>query len=345
MSPHGRPKGSFRSAQHESTPVTRQQAPTAGFSAGWLQQREPFDALARSAAAWQLKLQARLAGCRPPDGAAFRVIDLACGTGSNLRWLAPLIGGSQQWLVVDHDAALLQHWPEALRGRQSERHPEKIALSQGPAPHGMGDFQGPTLRLKAEGFQADVVRQRLDLAQSMAELPWRAATLVTASALLDLVSAAWLQQLVAATTDARVALLMALSVDGRHAWTPSDPDDDAVAALFAAHQRRNKGFGGAALGAAAAPVLVEALRAAGYRVHCVRSDWRLDGRRDAAALTMQQALIDGMSSAAREQAPAASARVSSWQQRRQALAARSVLQVGHLDVLALPPGEHRICRV
>lgn len=318
--------------------MSRRPAPDAGFSASWLQQREPFDALARRAAAPRLQLQARLAGRRPPGGAAFRIIDLACGTGSNLRWLAPLIGGSQQWLVVDHDAALLQHWPQALAGRRTEPHAVEVTYGEGPAPDGMGDFQGRILQLTGDGFQAAVVRQRLDLAQSLADLPWRAAMLVTASALLDLVSAAWLQQLVAAATEARVALLMALSVDGRHAWSPADPDDAAVAALFAAHQHRDKGFGGPALGAAAAPALVEALRVGGYQVHSARSDWRLDGREGGAALAMQQAMVDGLGAAALEQAPAASARIRRWQQRRHALAPCSVLQVGHLDVLALPPG-------
>lgn len=312
--------------------------PAAGFTAGWLQQREPFDALARNTAAPRLQLQARLAGIRPPGGAAFRVIDLACGTGANLRWLAPVIGGSQQWLVVDHDAALLQHWPQAVAGQQAGQHAGQLAVSEGPAPEGRGDFQGRALQLSGDGFQAAVVRQRLDLARSMDDLPWRSATLVTASALLDLVSAAWLQQLVATVTDARAALLVALSVDGRHAWSPADPDDAAIAASFAAHQRRDKGFGGPALGAAAAPALVEALRAAGYQVHSARSDWRLDGREGAAALAMQQAMVDGLGVAAQEQAPATAACVRRWQQRRRALAARSTLQVGHLDVLALPPG-------
>lgn len=337
MSPHGRPKRRLQSAQHEGTADSRPVESTAGFSAGWLQQREPFDALARSAAAPQLQLPARLAGRRPPDGAAVKVIDLACGTGSNLRWLAPVIGGHQQWLVVDHDAALLQHWPQALTGWLGAHHPERITLGPGPAPDAVGDFRGPTLQLTGDGFQAGVIRQRLDLARCMAHLPWHAATLVTASALLDLVSADWLQQLVAAATDARVALLMALSVDGRHAWAPSDPDDDAVGALFAAHQQRDKGFGGAALGAAAAPALATALRAAGYRVHTARSDWRLDGRESEEALAMHRSMVDDLSSAALEQAPAAAAQVRAWQRRRQALAARSVLQVGHLDVIALPP--------
>jgi hypothetical protein len=62
----------------------------------------------------------------------------------------------------------------------------------------------------------------------------------------------------------------------------------------------------------------------------------LDGRADAAAQALQRALVDGMAAAAAQQSPDAAARVQAWRQRRQVLAPRSVLRVGHRDVLALP---------
>ncbi len=292
-------------------------APATNFSADWLQQREPFDAAARNDSAPRLQLLQRLAAECSPASDPLRVIDLACGTGANLRWLAPQLGGHQQWLVVDDDAALLKRWPAALNA----------AERTGSKP----------LTFTRPGLHASVVRRRLDLALGLESLPWHAAQLVTASALLDLVSAAWLQRLVAAATSARVALLMALSVDGRHHFAPGAVGDADVAALFAAHQQRDKGFAGPALGAAAGAELVLALRRARYRVHTARSDWRLDGRHDARALALQRALIDGMAAAATEQQPGAAATVEAWRQRRQLLAPRSRLRVGHLDVLALPP--------
>jgi hypothetical protein len=309
---------------------------SAGFSADWLQQREPFDTAARDAAAQRLAFQAfhayrarqqPQAPQEPPSagpGAShppLRVIDLACGTGANLRWLAPRLGGAQQWLVVDHDAALLRRWPACLglQGGSSSARLQHSGTGQ------RGDFS------------ADIVRRRLDLAQDLDHLPWQAAQLVTASALLDLVSAAWLQRLVAAATAARVAVLMALSVDGRQRFTPRDADDAAVAALFEGHQLRDKGFGGPALGAAAGPALVQALRRAGYRISQARSDWWLNSGQDTQALALQRALIDGMAAAAVQQQPAAAATVRAWQQRRLALAAHSTLRLGHVDVLALPP--------
>lgn len=289
-----------------------------GFSADWLGQREPFDTAARSAAAGPLQLQARLDALRPASGIPWRVIDLACGTGANLRWLAPRLGGPQEWLVVDHDAALLRCWPERL-GVVAD--PDAMGVPLG--------FSGP-------GFQASIVRQRLDLAQGLEALPWHAACLVTASALLDLVSAEWLQRLVTAAVAARVTLLFTLSVDGRHDWVPSDALDAKVSGLFGEHQRRDKGFG-PALGAAAVPSLRRALRGSGYRVFSAPSDWWIDGRDGPQAAALQRALVDGMAAAASEQDPASAAAMAAWRQRRHALAGTGSVRVGHLDLLALPP--------
>ncbi|MGE0430148.1 class I SAM-dependent methyltransferase [Hydrogenophaga sp.] len=291
----------------------------AHFSAAWLRQREPFDSSARDAAARRLQLQARLRALRPPHGSPTRVIDLACGTGANLRWLAPRLGGPQQWLAVDHDAALLRRWPERL----------------GLAP-GAAAFGAP-LRFSGPGFQAGIVRQQMNLASRLDSLPWHAAHLVTASALLDLVSLDWLQRLVAVATAARAALLFTLSVDGRHIWSPADPLDTAVAGLFGAHQHRDKGFG-PALGAGAITACRTLLQAAGYRVFSAASDWRLDGETDARALALQRALVDGIAAAATEQSPASAAALRAWRQRRRALCHTTRLRVGHVDLLALPPG-------
>jgi hypothetical protein len=192
------------------------------------------------------------------------------------------------------------------------------------------------LHWRRQGFDAAIVRRQLDLERDLESLPWASARLVTASALLDLVGTAWLQRLVAACRAAKVALLFALTVDGRHHWSPADPADGLVAAAFAAHQRRDKGFG-PALGPRAAAVLLHLLREAGYRVRDVPSDWWLDGRSDPAARALQLTLIDGMASAARAQDPAARAAIAAWQRRRRALVAQSSLRVGHLDVIATPP--------
>ena len=268
-----------------------------GFSADWLRQREPFDTAARAVSAERLQL-ARWLTALQPEVLPWRVIDLGCGTGANFRALAPMLDGAQQWRVVDHDTALLDTW-------------------------------------SATPGETTVERVALDLARDLETLPFAGTTLVTASALLDLVSAEWLQRLVAVCRDAGASVLFALSVDGRALWDPLDPDDALASELFDAHQRRDKGFG-PALGPMAAATAIEAFRAAGYAVQSAPSDWWIDARHDPAALALQRALIDGIAQAAIEQDPTAAGALRNWQTRRHALAARSTLRIGHLDVIATP---------
>jgi hypothetical protein len=75
-----------------------------GFTAAWLGLREPFDAAAR-AATLVTELRAHVA--RGTDDAPLAIVDLGAGAGSNLRYLAPLLGGVQRWRLVDHDSLLL----------------------------------------------------------------------------------------------------------------------------------------------------------------------------------------------------------------------------------------------
>src|SRR5262245_26839919 len=72
-----------------------------GFNASWLDLREPADHRSRSEDL--AKMLARHFGRRSP----VTVLDMGCGTGSNLRATAPWLGPDQHWTIVDHDAALL----------------------------------------------------------------------------------------------------------------------------------------------------------------------------------------------------------------------------------------------
>lgn len=254
------------------------------FAADWLALREPADARARSAA-----LATRFAG------GVRRAVDLASGTGANIRYLAPRLGGAAEWLAVDDDPALL----EAL-----------------VAPAGTA-----------------VRTLRLDLARSLETVSLRGCDLVSASALLDLVSTGWLDRLAAACSAARVAVLFALTYDGRIEWSPADAGDARVRELLNRHQRRDKGFG-PALGPEAPRAAAARFAAHGYQVECARSDWVL-GRTDA---RLQQALVDGWLAAALEVAPAERAALAAWAERRRESAARGVttLVVGHEDLAGWP---------
>lgn len=176
----------------------------------------------------------------------------------------------------------------------------------------------------------------MDLAAQLDRLAWHETDLVTASALLDLVSCSWIESLIQHCDRARCAVLFALSYDGRTAWRPVLALDDEIRRLLNRHQRADKGFGPAA-GPHAVVHASECLRDAGFLVHEGRSDWRLTP--DDAAL--QAALATGWARAAAEMEPAHGARFAAWSEQRLAHIARedSELNVGHVDLFGLPrPG-------
>ena len=296
-----------------------------GFSADWLRLREPFDHAARETGMAALDLPARLAQWRKGSpGEAIAVIDLACGHGANLRALAPNLGGAQHWRLVDHDPALLDVVPDAL-DEWARRHEYRFAVERGA-----GDERA--LHIAGPDFHATVVCQRADLARDLARVDFGETPLVTACALLDLVSASWLQALIHKAGVARAALLFGLTVDGRTAWSPADPGDEDVHGLFSQHQRRDKGFG-PAMGSHAGAIALQQLARAGYETLQTQTDWVIDGAR---APHMQRAMIEGMAAAALEQDPAAVDVVRQWTARRGAGIGRSRLRVGHVDIVGVP---------
>lgn len=72
-----------------------------GFSAAWLELREPYDLRARNAAVIEAVIGA-LAG-----RSAVNIVDLACGIGASVRALSPHIEARQNWRLVDNDLSLL----------------------------------------------------------------------------------------------------------------------------------------------------------------------------------------------------------------------------------------------
>jgi hypothetical protein len=259
------------------------------FSAEWLALREPADAAARA--------QALLAPLRHTTAGTRRIVDLATGTGANIRYLAPRLDGAQSWLAIDCDPRLL------------------AAVERDTRPPHVG-----------------VETRVLDLGAGLDAGLLAGCRLVTASALLDLVSQAWIERLARACAGAGADALFALTYDGRIEWSPSDPDDALVRTLVNRHQRRDKGFG-PALGPDATASAAACFRAQGYEARVEPSDWRLGA--DAGAL--QDALIEGWRTAAAEVEPAAAGALDAWAARRRArlAAGASRLVVGHADLLAV----------
>jgi SAM-dependent methyltransferase len=278
-----------------------------GFAATWLALREPYDHAARSA-----ELATRFATAL---GASPDLLDLGCGTGSNLRYLAPRIPGAQRWLCIDHDPALLQG---------AEAASQAWASGQGwPASRNRAglDIARPGGELRV-GFAArDLACAGLTDLRGVAGL--------TASALLDLTSAAWLDDLAAWCRG--TPLLAALSFDGRLRFEPAAEADPEICRRFIAHQQTDKGFG-PALGPEAAAHLAERLAAAGCLVSVARSDWRLGPDEEA----LLRATLTGIVAAAREVAEDACLERWATLRGQQQAAGELRLTVGHVDLLALP---------
>jgi hypothetical protein len=229
-----------------------------------------------------------------------RAMDLGTGTAANIRYLAPRLRGQQSWFAVDNDPELLAHQPSVLRG--------------------------PT-------YDCQLSATRADLARELQLLPWTQCQLVTASALLDLVSASWLDSLAIHCHAVAATVLFALNYDGRMQCWPGDPEDEWLRAVVNEHQHGDKGFG-SALGPSATDHAVMAFGNVGYQTRVAGSDWLIAPEERA----LQVELINGWLSAAHELAPGEARRISHWGARRLAhvAAGTSRLLVGHRDFIAWP---------
>ena len=287
------------------------------FTPEWLALRESADAAARSerllqAVAARFTLETNLT-----------VLDIGAGTGANARYLAERLHPQQQWLLVDHDPSLLIDASQRLRTWGEAR---GLGVSR---DEGAWRVEGEGLAVTFATRLADLV----DLAAASELFLDR--RLVTASALLDLVSARWLEALASECRVAGAAGLFALTYDGRFHCLPEEPGDDDIRHLVNEHQLGDKGFG-PALGPAACTAAAECFGALGYAVDREASDWHLEP--DAAEL--QRQMIEGWARAAVQVAPDRAAIIREWTDRRLAhvLEGHSRLVVGHEDLAVWLPG-------
>ncbi|MCR9174694.1 MAG: class I SAM-dependent methyltransferase [Alphaproteobacteria bacterium] len=220
------------------------------------------------------------------SGRALQVVDLGAGSGNNHRHLSPRLPVRQHWTLVDGDEDLLRTAPQTT----------------------------------------DLSRRHADLAIDLEAAIPDAADVVTASALIDLVSREWLVRLVRRVEEIDAALLVVLTYDGRIRWSDEDAEDAWVRDLVNMHQRGEKGFG-PALGPDAPRALQDL---AGPGLATLSSDWKIG----TADKDMRGALVDGWAAAAAEIAPDDGARISAWAERRRQI--ESGLVVGHADQLMLP---------
>ena len=264
----------------------------------WLSLREPADHAARSR-----DLVDAFRQVLPDDGLV--VHDLGSGTGSMTRWLAPQLPGPQRWVLHDRDADLL-------------------ARATAVAPLQTAD--GARVNLATRLGDVTTLRAT-DLA---------GADLVTASALLDLLTADEVKRIAVACVNGNCSALFTLSVTGKVVLTPAHWLDDAIGAAFDAHQRRTVA-GRRLLGPDAVERTAEAFDRLGARVLTRVSPWQLGA--DDLGLVVEW--LAGWVGAACDQRPelADPARAYLRQRLVEAAAGQLRVTVGHADLLAFGPHE------
>ena len=278
-----------------------------GFSAQWLALREPADHRARDHAL-QNKVCEQLANIARTEQRAVRLIDLGCGSGSNLRALATSLPAQQHWTLVDYDPLLLAAARAALLNWADQVISDSAILT----------ISKSNKTIEIEFAQVDLAR---DIERVLA---WPA-DVITAAAFFDLVAETWLVRFCQAL---RTTLYTVLTYDGSEQWQPTHTADDRMLKAFHAHQKTDKGFGVAA-GPDATSIMQRELTARGFQVTLASSPWKID-QTEAAFIA---ALATGSAAAVRETGLLNQQDVEQW------LAARITAQhcqVGHWDILATP---------
>ena len=225
------------------------------------------------------------------------------------RWLAPHLAGPQHWVLHDRD-------PDLLR----------VAANDPPR--------------SADGSAVTVETRRGDLTR-LGPDDLAGATLITASALLDMLTAAELERFARSCVGGRVPALVTLSVTGRVRLTPRTPSMPRSAPPSTAPAAHRGGR--TLLGPVAARAAVDAFGELGAGSRCgrARGSWmrfpravprlagRLGGRRRRAAPRARRR-------GPRPTSPDATTRSSTagWPSR-----------VQHLDLLALPPRSAPVSRL
>ncbi|MFJ1647590.1 SAM-dependent methyltransferase [Streptomyces sp. NPDC088258] len=283
---------------------------TPRYAPEWLALREGADAAARAPgllgplrAHWADRRADQRAD-QPLLATEWVIRDLGCGTGSMGRWLAPRLPGPQRWILHDHD-------------------PDLLVRAAASMPRAADD-----------GSRVTAATERGDIAR-LVSAGLAGTSLVTASALLDLLTRDELDALAAACAGAGCPALLALSVAGRVDITPAETLDAEIAEAFDAHQRRVV-HGRRLLGPDAVEAASDAFARHRMEVQVRASPWRL-GPGDS-ALTAQW--LRGWVGAAVEQRPDLAPRAEAYVARRLTDCEDGGVTavVHHNDLLALPGG-------
>ena len=303
-----------------------------GFSSEWLSLREPIDHRSRDSG---LKSQVSkyFSHCLVSPDQPLRVLDLGCGTGSNLRAVASLLPDFQHWTLTDHDLDLLHAAREALQqwgdvelldsGVELEGLDQVPCSASALSSHQPQGEPRPML-LKYAGKTLKIEFCQIDLAIDIEHLLGRSFDLVTAAAFFDLVSESWIKRF---CENLQTAFYTALTYNGVEQWLPGCHVDGDVLKAFHQDQKSDKGFG-IATGPKATDVLVACLKAHQFVSEVASSPWVLEGRSD---LALIESLAKGSAQAVRRTGVLEESVIQQWTERNRAI---DTCEIGHFDLWA-----------
>lgn len=273
------------------------------FSCDWLTLREGADHRARNV---QVRAATIAAFLRCEH---LRVIDLACGSGSNLRALAPFLPERQTWRLVDCDDVLLSAAREALISWSD------AVVNRNP------------LVVRKGCREIEVAFVRADLAAGLRSALEAPADLVTSAAFFDLVSENWIEDFCDELSRNNLPLNSVLNYSGEEIWRPPHRADAAMLEAFQSHQSRDKGFG-PAVGSRGGALLCKGLESRGYAITTGPSPWRL-GPADALLI---DALAEGAANAVSETERVPASEIAEWHASRRAAES---CEIAHVDLFAI----------
>jgi hypothetical protein len=270
-----------------------------GFSVNWLALREPVDHISRHKG-----LEARVA--THFEGLShMHVLDLASGTGSNLRALAPALSSKQTWTLVDADDVLLHAARHTLLSWADEivQNAHSLILLKGQK------------KIHVHFNQADLAQGVTPLL-TMGTCVDGLFDLVTASAWFDLVSQAWIEECVTTLAAHRLPLYTVLTYDGGESWDPSHAFDSHMHELFHQHQSTDKGMG-VAVGIQAEPIITELFRNFGYTTLREKSIWELHQAHTPLIQALRVGIVDACLQLTRESKTSYFKEIHAWDENSQ----------------------------
>jgi hypothetical protein len=277
------------------------------FSPEWLKLREPADHRARNPVVFAAVLK------HITPLSSLNIMDIGCGTGSNLRGMALNLPQTlQNWCLVDYDATLLTAAKAELQAWAdwSKQERDMLHLKKGHKD------------LYIRFIQADLTQ---DLEHLLALKP----DLLTAAAFFDLCAESFIERLAKACAAHKTPLYTILTYDGVEEWLPPHALDIRRLNGFLKHQNTDKGFG-AAMGATANLGLLNAFKAQGMHTLTAKSPWHI--QQDEAAFL--HALAQGAAQAVVETGDLTEQEAQDWVTHHKTA---QKVNIGHDDFFAYLP--------